>query len=90
MLGMLQYVPLRENVRVLWHSVAWHGWSGMLQYGIRASVFNTEPGRAKQVELKRSFTKNLFRSGQISSYRASMEKSNNNWAELGKSPNFCC
>ena len=32
------------------------GWSGMSQYGIRASVFNTEPGWAEQVELKRNFT----------------------------------
>jgi hypothetical protein len=56
----------RENVRVLWHSVARHGWSGTLQIGIRASVFNTEPGWAKQVELRRNFTEDLFRSGQIS------------------------
>jgi hypothetical protein len=47
----------------------------MLQYGIRASVFNTEPGWAEQVELKRNFTEDLFQSGQISSCRASMVKS---------------
>jgi hypothetical protein len=34
--------------------IAWpdHGWPGMLQYGIKASVFNTEPGWAEKVELK--------------------------------------
>jgi hypothetical protein len=62
----------------------------MLQYGIRASVFNTEPGWAEQFKLKRNFTEDLFRSGQISNYGTSMVKSNNNCAELGKSPNFCC
>jgi hypothetical protein len=82
---MLQYVPQREQKSSLC-SVARHGWSGMLQYGIRASVFNTEPGWAEQVELKRNFTEDLFRSGQISSCRASMVKSNNNCVELGKAP----
>jgi hypothetical protein len=62
----------------------------MLQIGIRASVFNTEPGWAEKVELKKNVTEDLFRSGQISVCRASMVKSNNNWVELGKSPNFCC
>jgi hypothetical protein len=33
--------------------VAWPSWMmGMLQYGIRALVFNTEPRWAEQVELK--------------------------------------
>jgi hypothetical protein len=30
----------------------------MLQYGIRAPVFNSEPGKAEQVELKINFTEN--------------------------------
>jgi hypothetical protein len=42
----------RENESILWHSVAHHGWSGTLQYGIRALVFNTKTTWAKQVELK--------------------------------------
>jgi hypothetical protein len=49
---MLQYVEQRMK-SVFWSSMARHGWSGMLQYGIRASVFNTEPGWAEQVELKK-------------------------------------
>jgi hypothetical protein len=57
----------------------------MLQIGIRASVFNTEPGWAKQVELRRNFTEDLFQSGQISSCRAS---SYNMVLKLGKIPNF--
>ena len=57
----------------------------MLQYGIRASVFNTEPRWVEQVELKRNFTEVLFRSGQISSCRVS---SYNMVLKLGKSPNF--
>jgi hypothetical protein len=80
----------RENESILWCIVAQPGWSGTLQYGIRASVFNTEPGWAEQVELKQNFTEDLFRSGQISSCRASMVESNNNGAELGKSPDFYC
>jgi hypothetical protein len=36
--------------------VAWPSWMlGMLQYGIRAPVFNTEPEWFEQVELKRNF-----------------------------------
>jgi hypothetical protein len=31
-------------VRVLWCCVDRHGWSRMLQIGIRGLVFNTEPG----------------------------------------------
>jgi hypothetical protein len=68
------YVPVcsvERTKRVLWHSVARHGWSGTLQYGIKATIFNTEPGWAEQVELKRNFIEDLFRSGQISSCRAS-------------------
>jgi hypothetical protein len=57
----------------------------MLQYGIRASVFNIDLGWVEQVELKRNFTEVLFRSGQISSCRAS---SYNMVLKLGKSPNF--
>jgi hypothetical protein len=30
-------------------------WLGMLQYGIRGSVFNTDPGLVEKVELKRNF-----------------------------------
>jgi hypothetical protein len=43
-------------------SIAWpsHGWSGTLQYGIRDLVFNTEPGWAEKVELKKNVTKDLF------------------------------
>jgi hypothetical protein len=61
----------------------------MLQFGIRVSVFNTEPGWAEKVELKQNVTEDLFRSGQILVCRTSMVKSNSNWAEMGKSPNFC-
>jgi hypothetical protein len=50
----------RENVRVLWHSVSRHGWSRMLQYGIRASIFKTKPGWVEKVELKRNVTEDLF------------------------------
>jgi hypothetical protein len=50
----------RENVRVLWHRVAHHGWSGMSQYGIRTSVFNTEPRWAEKFELKQNVTEDLF------------------------------
>jgi hypothetical protein len=60
----------------------------MLHYGIRASIFNTEPGWAEKVELKRNVTEDLFRNGQISVFRASMVKSNNNWVELGENPQF--
>jgi hypothetical protein len=56
----------------------------MLQYGIRASVFNTEPGWAEQVQLKRKFTEDLFRTCQISSYRVSMVNFGSNDVELGK------
>jgi hypothetical protein len=80
----------RENKSVLSCILAEPGWQGTLEYGIRALVFNTEPEWAKQVELKRNFIKDLFRSGQILSCRASMVKSKNNGAELGKSPNLCC
>jgi hypothetical protein len=59
----------------------------MLQYGIRASVFNTEPGWAEKVELKRNFTEDLFRSGQISSCRVSMVKSKT-MGRIGKNPQF--
>jgi hypothetical protein len=58
----------------------------MLQYGMRASIFNIEPGWAEQVELKGNFTKNLFRSGQISVCRAFMVKFRSNDVELGKVP----
>jgi hypothetical protein len=58
----------------------------MLQYGIRASFFNTELGWDEKVDLKRNVTEDLFQSGQISVCGASMVKSNNNWAELGKIP----
>ena len=58
----------------------------MLQYGIIASVFNTEPGWAEQVELTRNFTEELFQSGQISSHRASMVNFGSNDAELGNAP----
>jgi hypothetical protein len=44
-----------ENESVLWSSMPRHGWLGMLQYGIRASVVKTDLGWAKQVELKRNF-----------------------------------
>ena len=66
------------------------GWSGMLQYGIRAPIFNTEPGWAEKVELKQNVTEDLFRSGQISVCRMSMVKSKSNCVEFGKSPKFCC
>jgi hypothetical protein len=79
-----------DNKSVLSCSLPRCGWSRTLQYGIRASVFNTEPRWAEQVELKRNFTENLFRSCQISSCRASMVKSNRDCAELGKGPNFRC
>jgi hypothetical protein len=46
----------RENEIVLSCIVAQPRWSGTLQYGIRASIFNTEPGWVEQVELKRNFT----------------------------------
>jgi hypothetical protein len=41
-----------RTIRVLWHSVARHGWMRTLQIVIRASVFNIEPGWAKQVDMK--------------------------------------
>ena len=78
----------KRTVRVLWRSMARHGWSGMLQHGIIALVFNTEPGWAEKVELKRNVIEDLFRSGQISVCRTSMVKSNNNWVKLGKKPQF--
>jgi hypothetical protein len=37
---------------IFWSSMARSGWSGMLQHGIRAPIFNTELGWAEQVELK--------------------------------------
>jgi hypothetical protein len=46
----------RENESVLSCIVAWLGWPGTLQHGIRASFFDTEPGWAEQVELKRNVT----------------------------------
>jgi hypothetical protein len=82
---MLHYVSAEKNESVLWRSVARHGWSGMLQYGIRASVFNNEPGWAEQVELKQNFIEECFRSGLISSCRVSMVIFRSNDAELGKS-----
>jgi hypothetical protein len=66
--------------------MARHGWSGVLQYGIRDSVFKIEPGWAEQVELKRNFREDRFRSGQMSSYRASMVKFIGNEVELEKAP----
>jgi hypothetical protein len=42
----------KDNESVLSCIVAWTGWLRMLQYGIRALVFNTELGWAEQVELK--------------------------------------
>jgi hypothetical protein len=72
---------------VLWLDMVW---SGTLQYGIRASVFNTELGWAEKVELKRNYIEDLFHTGQISSCKAFMVTGDNNCAELGKIPNFCC
>ena len=80
----------RENESVLSCSMPRHGWMGMLQYGIKASIFNTEPRWAEKVELKWNFIEDLFLGGQISICRVSMVKCNNNWAELGKIPNLCC
>jgi hypothetical protein len=88
--GHVTICSAERTTTVLWCSVAQHGWMGTLQIGIRALVFNTEPGWAKKVELKRNVTDDLFQSGQISFCRASMVKSNNNWAKFGKIPNFCC
>jgi hypothetical protein len=65
-------------------------WSGMLQIGIRASVFNTKPGWAEKVGLKKNVIEDLFQGGQILSYRMSMVSNNKNWEDLGKSPNLCC
>jgi hypothetical protein len=56
----------------------------MLQHGIRASIFNIEPGWTEKVELTRNFTEELFRSGQISVCRASMV----NWEKVRKKPQF--
>jgi hypothetical protein len=50
----------REKESVLSCIVARPGRSGTLQYGIIASVFNTEPGWAKQVDLKQNFTRGLI------------------------------
>jgi hypothetical protein len=58
----------------------------MLQYGIRYLGFNIELGCAEQVKLKRNFTENFFRSGQILSCRMSMINFRKNDAELGKAP----
>jgi hypothetical protein len=49
------YSMVSENEIIFWSSMARHGWSGMLQHGIRASIFNTEPGWAEQVELRNFF-----------------------------------
>jgi hypothetical protein len=45
----------REKKSVLSCSMAQREWLGMLEYGIRALVFNTEPGWSEQVDLKRNF-----------------------------------
>jgi hypothetical protein len=49
------YNVVLEHTRIFWSSMAQPRWSGMLQYGIRASIFNIDPGWADQVELKRNF-----------------------------------
>jgi len=43
----------RSERTKVFSSIAWpgHGWSGALQYGIIASVFNTKPRWVEQVEL---------------------------------------
>jgi hypothetical protein len=46
-----------ENESILSRIVSRPGWPRTLQYGIRASIFNTEPGWAENVELKQNFTK---------------------------------
>jgi hypothetical protein len=80
----------RETKSVLSCIVVRHGWSGTLQYGTKASFFNTEHGQDEQVELKRNFIEDLFQSDQILSCRVSMVKIRSNDVELGKMPNFCC
>jgi hypothetical protein len=77
-----------ERMKVF-SGVAWTnmGGSGTLQHGIRALVFNIEPRWAEKVQLKQNFRVDLFRGGQISSYRAS---SYNMVQKLGNSPNFDC
>ena len=50
--GYVTVCSAERTKRVLWHSVAQHGWSGTLQYGIKATIFNTEPQCSEQVELK--------------------------------------
>jgi hypothetical protein len=37
---------------VLWSSMPWPGWLGMLQIGIRSLVFNSNPGWVVQVEIE--------------------------------------
>jgi hypothetical protein len=80
------YNIVSENEIVFWSSMTQNEWSKMLQYGIKDSVFNTEPRWVEQVELKRKVTEDLFQSGQISSERASMVKFRSNDAELRKAP----
>jgi hypothetical protein len=86
MMGNVTVCSAERTIRVLWRSVARHGWLGTLKIGIRASVFNTEPEWAKRVELRRNYTKYLFRTVQISSCRASIVNFGNNDVELGKTP----
>jgi hypothetical protein len=50
--GYATVCSTNRTKRVLWHSVAWYGWLGTLQYGIRASIFNIEPRRVEKVGLK--------------------------------------
>jgi hypothetical protein len=88
--GYVTVCSAERTIRVLWRSVARHGWSRTSQHGIIDSVFNTEPRWAKKVELKRNVTEDLFQSGQISNYGTSMVKSNSKCAHLGKNPNLCC
>ena len=75
-----------DNKSVLSCSLPRCGWSRTLQYGIRASIFNTKPRWVEQVELKWNVTEDWFRNGKILSCRASMVNFRSNDAELGKSP----
>ena len=58
--GFVTICSTERTIRVLWRSVARHGWSGTLQIGIRASVFATEPGWVEQVDLKQNVIEDLF------------------------------
>jgi hypothetical protein len=60
----------------------------MIQYGIRALVFNTEPGWVKQVELKTKFHRELILKWPNFKLQCTHGKNQKQLCGIGKTPQF--